>query len=261
MLLAGRQYLDRSGSLSTNMTLSVDSAFDRFEGWLLPPRCVLCNAPGQPGCLDLCADCERDFPSLPQPCPRCGLVRSGPPRDGACDPCRAEPPPYDRCHAAFEYAFPVDGLVQSLKYGGKLSVARVLGTLLARSVAQRGLHLDVDVLVPIPLHPGRHAERGFNQSFEVARWVARGVRRPCDPRRLVRTRATLPQVGLPTAERATNLGGAFAVAGDIAGRRVVLIDDVVTTGSTIGEASRALRRAGAFSIDVWCVARTAPGNG
>jgi ComF family protein len=206
-------------------------------------------------------DCEADFDRVPDACPRCGLTRTGLQRSGECDRCLAQPPPYGRCHAAFEYAFPVDGLVQSLKYGGRLSVARVLGTLLGDSIAESGLHLDVDVLLPVPLHASRHAERGFNQSFEIARWVARGVRRPCDPRALVRTRPTRPQVGLPLAERATNLEGAFAVVGDVAGRRVVLIDDVMTTASTVREASRTLRRSGAFSVDVWCVARTAPGTG
>jgi len=243
------------------MQFPVDSVLDRFQGWLLPPRCVLCNGPGQPRCLDLCVDCEAGFGSVPGACPRCGLARTGLPRPGECDRCLVQPPPYDRCHAAFEYAFPVDGLVQSLKYGGRLSVARVLGTLLAGSIEERGLHLDVDVLLPVPLHASRHAERGFNQSFEVARWVARGVHRPCDPRALVRTRPTAPQVGLPLAERATNLAGAFAVVGDIVGQRVVLIDDVVTTGSTVREASLVLRLAGAFSVDVWCVARTALGSG
>jgi ComF family protein len=146
--------------------------------------------------------------------------------------------------------------VQGLKYDGQLANARVLGTMLGRSVRPAGLHLDVDVLVPVPLHPEKLAERGFNQSIEIARWVAREVGRPCDCASLKRTRFTRPQVGLPLAERRENLQGAFAVTGSLRGRRVAVVDDVVTTGSTVRECAWALLRAEAASVQVWCVART-----
>jgi ComF family protein len=112
------------------------------------------------------------------------------------------------------------------------------------------------MLLPVPLHPGKLAERGFNQSIEIARWTARMLRRPYVARALVRNRATRPQVGLPLAERVANLQGAFAVAGSVRGKRVAVIDDVVTTGSTVREVAAALRRADASSVDIWCVART-----
>ncbi len=174
-------------------------------GWCLPPQCVLCHGRGQPPTLDLCAACEDDLPVHPRPCIRCALPAGRGPDFSECARCRADPPPYDRCHAAFRYGFPLDGLVQGLKYDGQLANARVLGTLLGRSVQRAALHLDVDVLVPVPLHPDKLAERGFNQSIEIARWVAREVGRPCDCASLRRTRATRPQVGLPLAERLENL--------------------------------------------------------
>jgi len=243
------------------MASPVDRTIDRLAGWLLPPQCILCRARGQPPALDLCAACETDLPALAGGCPRCGLPRETGLAHGDCARCRHDPPPYDRCHAPFDYDFPVDGMIQSLKYGGQLAMARVLGTLLARSVQSVGLHLDVDMLLPVPLHPGKLAERGFNQSIEIARWTARLVRRPCVERALVRTRATRPQVGLSLAERAANLDDAFAVEGSVRGRRVVVIDDVVTTGSTVRAVAGALRRADASSVDIWCVARTPPSSG
>jgi ComF family protein len=238
------------------MGILVDRRLDRLAGWLLPPRCVLCHGRGQWPALDLCAACEGDLPALAGCCPRCALPRATGTASHECGRCRRDPPPYARCHAPFDYDFPVDGMIQSLKYGRQLAMARVLGTLLAVSVLSVGLHLDVDVLLPVPLHPGKLAERGFNQSIEIARWTARLVRRPCAVQTLLRTRPTRPQVGLPLAERVTNLHGAFTVAGSVRGKRVAVIDDVVTTGSTVREVAMALRRADASSVDIWCVART-----
>jgi ComF family protein len=189
-------------------------------------------------------------------CPRCALQAEPHSAFTECARCRADPPPYDRCHAAFRYGFPLDGLVQRLKYGGQLATARVLGTLLGRSVHRAALHLDVDTLIAVPLHPDKLAERGFNQSIEIARWVAREIERPCCHEILRRSRATRPQVGLPLAERLANLAGAFGATAQVEGRRVAIVDDVVTTGGTVRECAWALRRSGAASVDVWCVART-----
>jgi len=146
--------------------------------------------------------------------------------------------------------------VLGLKYDGQLANARVLGTLLGRSVRRAGLHLEVDALIPVPLHPHKLAERGFNQSIEIARWVARESGRPYDRASLRRTRDTRPQVGLPLTERLDNLQGAFAATGSLRGRRVAIVDDVVTTGSTARECAWTLRRAEAAAVQVWCVART-----
>jgi ComF family protein len=177
-----------------------------------------------------------------------------------CTRCQGIDLPFARCFAPFLYAAPLDGLVQDLKYGGALANARVLGTLLGHSVRSFGLHLDVDLVVPMPLHTSRLLERGYNQSHEIARFAAREVGKRCAPHVLRRHRSTSPQVGLTREARAANVAGAFLADRDqVAGRRVALIDDVVTTGSTARAAAEQLRTAGAFTVDVWSVARV-PGG-
>jgi ComF family protein len=170
----------------------------------------------------------------------------------------ASPPPYAHCHAAFRYADPVDILVKSLKYGGRLTMSRVLGELLARSIAATA-STEAAVLLPVPLHPLRHAERGFNQASEIARWVARRLGIDCDDRLAARVLAGPRQVGLTAAQRRTNLRGAFvADRARVYDRHVVVLDDVLTTGSTATALTESLLHAGAARADVWCVALADP---
>ncbi len=150
-------------------------------------------------------------------------------------------------------------MILDLKYEAALANARVLGTLLGDSIARLQLQQAVDVIVPMPLHVDRLVERGFNQSHEIARFAARPLGLDCEPRLLRRSRPTRPQVGLAREERIANVRGAFCAGpASIAGRRVALVDDVVTTASTVAEAAQVLRAAGAAAVDVWAVAR-APG--
>jgi len=214
----------------------VDRNLDRLGGLLLPPRCVLCGDPGQPPCLDLCRACEAGLPDASAP------VGYG-------------PAPLRRCHAPFDYDHPLDHLVQALKYRGQLAVGRVLGTLLGERVATLSLQADVDVLLPVPLHPLRHGGRGFNQSAEIGHWVARRLDRPLAPRLALRRRDTRPQVGLAVADRRINLAGAFAASPAARGLRIALVDDVTTTGRTLQELAAVLLEAGAESVEGWCVAR------
>jgi ComF family protein len=217
-----------------SMRNSVDRQIERLCGFVLPPRCVLCGRRGQRPCLDLCHGCEASLPPAREPEPGgTGVLR--------------------RVYAPFSYAAPLDQLVHSLKYRGHLATGRVLGTLLAERLEALGLHRDVDVIVPVPLHPARLAARGFNQTSEIARHVGRRLQRPLDERIATRCRATPPQVGLHLDERLRNLAGAFVAAG-VAGRRVAIVDDVTTTGSTLAALAAALQVAGATSVDAWCVA-------
>lgn len=167
----------------------------------------------------------------------------------------AGPRPLRRTCAPFAYAWPLDHLVHALKYRRQLATGRVLGTLLAGGLARHGLQHDVDVIVPVPLHPLRHAERGFNQAAELARHVSRSLRLPVADSLAERRRATSPQVGLHLDERRRNLAGAFVATAAASGLRIALLDDVTTTGRTLQELAAALLEAGAAAVDGWCVAR------
>jgi ComF family protein len=213
----------------------VDRNLDRLGGWLLPPRCVLCGSRGQAPSLDLCADCGA-----------CLAV--------AAEPVLAGPEPLRRTCAPFAYAWPLDHLVHGLKYRGQLATSRVLGTLLAHWLAGRGLHAEADVILPVPLHPARHAERGYNQSAEISRAMERVLRLPVRGSLATRRRATSPQVGLGLEGRRLNLAGAFD-ARRADGLRIAIVDDVTTTGATLQELASALLKAGALAVDAWCVAR------
>ena len=216
----------------------VDSGLERIGALLLPPRCVLCGGRGQPPCLDLCRDCEADLP----PARPAILSGQGPLRLSL---------------AAYGYEPPLDYLVHALKYRGQLAVARVLGNLLGAAVESSGLQHEVDVLVPVPLHAARHAERGFNQSHEIARWAGRRLRRRIDPCLVQRRRETRPQVGLGSDERHINLAGAFVAVAPVRRVRVALVDDVTTTGTTLQELGAVLLEAGASSVVAWSVGRAA----
>ena len=240
----------------------VYTKIDRWAGWLLPPRCVLCRRPGQRPAYDLCVDCEAEIPVVPDPCWRCGLPRGGEEGgeggEGGCAHCRALELPYSRCVAPWAYEFPVTQLVQALKYEGALANARVFATrMVAQARREQGNSWqEAALVVPMPLHPSRLVERGFNQSHEIARVVSRLLDLRLADKALRRIRHTAPQVGLTRQQRAGNLRGAFvADPAIVAGQPVLLLDDVVTTGSTVLEAASTLRAAGAKSITVWAVAR------
>jgi ComF family protein len=214
---------------------------------LLGQDCLLCG--GRSAGTLACDGCRADLPWLVEACPQC----AGPTRGGErCGACLARPPQFDLTLAVWQYAFPVDRLVLALKYGKRLALAELLGDALARRVGGR----RVDAVVPMPLAPRRLAERGFNQALEIARWAADRAGAPLAPACVERVRDTPPQTGLPLAERAANVRGAFACGRALAGATLAVVDDVMTTGATAEELARTLKRAGAAHVENWIVART-----
>jgi ComF family protein len=201
---------------------------------LFPPRCCLCGFQGASLDLDLCDFCRADLPWNPEP-PAAELF-------------------------AFRFEHPVDDLIRRLKYQGVLANARVLGVLLAQAAQQCGAPLP-KLLVPVPLHRARLRERGFNQASALARYAGRMLEIPRAPLALRRVRDTPSQTALDLGERHRNVRGAFAVQGPRALRRllaaehVAVVDDVVTTGSTLNELRAVLLRAGVRRVDLWAVAR------
>ena len=172
-----------------------------------------------------------------------------------CGTCLRQPPQFDMTVAAWRYAYPVDRLVQALKFHGRLALASFFADALASLVE------GADVVIPMPLHPARLTERGFNQAAEIARHLTGklGTGKPWTRLALQgasRIRRTLPQADLPVDERLRNVRGAFACALDLTGARVAVVDDVMTTGATLGELAKVLKRAGAARVENWVVART-----
>jgi ComF family protein len=220
----------------------------------LPQHCELCVARSGAGLL--CAACVADLPRLGECCPVCAIPSAG---GATCGACLAHPPPWSRTIAALVYAFPVDRLLQQLKYGGRLALGDWAGETLADAVrdgfASRAEAARPDVVVALPLTPARQRERGFNQARVIAPRVASAMRLPLRSP-LVRIAGTKPQAALAWNERAKNVRGAFRVDGDVRGVRIALIDDVMTTGATLAEAARILNDAGAADVECWVVART-----
>lgn len=218
----------------------------------LPQRCRLCGGPARG--LGLCPACRADLPWLPQArCPVCAL----PSQDGQiCGACLRHPPAWQRTRAALLYDFPIDGLIGALKYRGDLSLAPLLADCLAGNVEPGA----VDVLLPLPLHAARLRARGFNQAAELARPLARRLGLPLLHHAAAqRLRDTPPQAGLDRAARLKNLRGAFAVRQDpVRGRRIAVLDDVMTSGATLGELARTLKQAGALAVECWVIARALP---
>jgi ComF family protein len=216
---------------------------------LLAQDCVLCAAPS--GERTFCDGCERELPRIGPACPRC----AGPSPGGAeCGSCLRLPPSFDATVAVWRYEFPVDRLVHALKYGGRLALAEAFAAALAAALGVR----RVDVVVPMPLASTRASERGFNQAMEIARHLGRATGARVDPHLVARIRDTLPQADLPHDARVTNVRGAFACTGPVAGPTVAVVDDVMTTGASLEALAGALKAAGAASVENWVVARTWP---
>jgi ComF family protein len=209
----------------------------------------------------VCRACWRSIrPAEPPACFVCGQPlpswRTISVATERCAACRRRPPAFDRGAVACDYEGPLRAIVHAFKYDGRRSLARPLGRLL-RDAGRQVLD-DSDAVVPVPLHPWKRLQRGFNQSADLARTLALPVRLA-----LRRSRATRAQAGLTPGQRRRNVAGAFALArwpaGTIvAGQTLVLVDDVMTTGATLDACARVLKRAGAREVRVLTLARALP---
>jgi ComF family protein len=230
------------------------SLVNRILDALLPGRCALCADPGTRGAL--CAGCLNDLPWLAARCDSCGATLAA---GALCADCARGERPACAVFAAMVYEYPVDRLITGAKFHGRLAFARLAGELLTLSV-ERWLAANVlalpDIIVPVPLHPRRLGVRGYNQALEIARPVAARFGLSLAPGVLRRTRPTREQTALSAMERRQNVQRAFLAGGGLRGARVAIIDDVVTTGSTLGAVAHAIQEAGAAHCQAWTVARS-----
>ncbi len=223
-----------------------------IQSRLFVPVCVLCKGPGTAD-RDLCEDCLQELPTNTRACQRCALPLP-PGAETLCGECQRDSPAYHAAVAPFQYAPPLDHLILGLKFQGKLQLSRLLGELMADHLARRA-DSRPELIVPVPLHPSRLRERGFNQALELARPIARRLGIALDYRCCERIRATAAQSQLRGKERRTNVKGAFRMIAPIAARHVAIVDDVVTTGHTVDELARVLVKSGVEKVEVWACAR------
>ncbi len=231
--------------------MEIYNRLKNVQSWLRPQACLACQGGTTDG-QDFCSGCATTLPHLGPACPQCAAPYDLGAHAAVCGRCQTEAPAYTASRALFRYAFPVDRMIQGLKYHGQLHNARVLGELLATRLAGQSAP---DCILPVPLHRARLRERGYNQSLELARVVARTLNVILDYRSLRRTRPTASQTGLPLDERARNVREAFALAPDFSARRVAIVDDVMTSGHTVNAVAKCLRGAGVEEVEVWVVAR------
>ena len=224
-----------------------------IQDYLLPPTCLLCGNKGFKS-HDLCDICYQRLLRNKRSCYRCAeIFESNVSTPSLCGHCISTPPAFDETYAPFVYQAEMRHLVTQLKFGGHTKNARLLGLLLAEHLKQTAQLPEL--IIPVPLHKLRYRERGFNQALEIARTVAKELNIPLDITSCQRTHDTPHQIGLTAIQRRKNLEKAFTLIKPIKTQHVAILDDVMTTGSTVHEIASLLKKAGVERVDVWVCAR------
>ncbi len=204
--------------------------------------------------MDLCQACFADLPLNHDCCYRCGehfeFTVNIP---QLCGRCLKKPPRFDETHAPFLYEESLKFVITQLKFQHRYSHARLLGTLLAKQL-MKNTELP-ECLIPVPLHPKRYQERGFNQSIEISRHLSRQLSIPMDIKSCIRHRDTAHQTDLAAKQRRKNMRQAFSILSPLRYQHVAIVDDVMTTGATVSSLAEALKKQGVARVDVWVSAR------
>jgi ComF family protein len=237
------------GKKLSNLSAYILNGCSKFVHAIFPYHCALCGTSISNRLL--CTGCDADLSRYRvTACPICALPTLN---NLVCGHCLQRRPTFDHTLAAFSYHFPIDRLLHAFKYSGDLALIEILAKPLAQLAAD---HPRPDLLMPMPLHPERLKERGFNQSMEIAKPISRWLSIPLSANACQRTRNTPSQTGLKWKERRRNVRGAFACDLDLTGKKIAVLDDVMTTGATLNELSRILKNCGASEVSAWVVART-----
>lgn len=227
----------------------------KLAAWLMPYTCLFCHNLSDRA-QDLCTACLKDLPIIDHPCKCCAKPLSSM-LDLICGHCLMHPSFFDRTLALFAYKPPITRFIMQLKFNHALLNARVAGELLADKILTEWYVEQPlpDLIIPVPLHVKRLKERGFNQAVEIARPLANKLHLPLDLFSVQRVKSTAAQATLLAKERWHNVQNAFAVEKNFTNMHVAVVDDVITTGNTIQEFCRILKKSGVRQIDVWCSAR------
>lgn len=226
----------------------LNSCTNFIQAWF-EQDCLLCGSAS--GSNLICPACHDGLPRHASACPVC----AAPGANAVCGECLRHPPAFERTSAALDYTFPVDKLIQAYKYRHQLALARLFGALLSDAVrAQAPPHR----ILPLPLHPARLRERGFNQAHEIAKRIGKDIGVPLAPRLARRVVNTASQATLDWDARKKNMRGAFACDEHLDGQHIAVVDDVMTSGATLNEAAKTLKHAGAAQVSLWVVARALP---
>lgn len=238
-------------SIPNHLKLNISSIFRQ----LVPAQpCVLCGNMSHDGIW--CSACDAVMPYLNAAhCPICALPTA---LGEVCGHCLKKPPPYSRTIAVFGYRFPVDRLIQAMKYQEQLALSQIFADKLLQCLRHDNLP---DFIIPMPLHPARLRERGFNQAQLLAAPLSANLHIPLLDSACHRLRNTPSQTALPWRERGKNMRGAFTCELDLSNKHVALVDDVLTTGASMRALASAVQKQGATDISAWVIARTAPHDG
>lgn len=219
---------------------------------LLPISCLLCH--GRAEKHDLCSACKQDLPWLENVCQRCA-VPLGNETQAHCGRCQKMPPYYDSSVVLFEYVEPINHMLNKFKFHHQLCYGNLFGNLLAERLACHNIPLP-ELVIPVPLHPARLRVRGYNQALELARPLAKILKLKLNYSALIRRHNTAQQSLLAKTQRYANVQGAFQLIRPLTARYVALLDDVITTGSTINACSKILKAGGVENIAVLAIAKT-----
>ena len=220
-----------------------------LKSQLFQAPCLLC-ACSKGGEFGLCADCLNELPYQDNSvCPQCGLLSF---EHQLCGACIASPPDFDLTKALFRYEYPISQMLQQYKYHQQLH----LSASFAELMLQRHALQNIDLIIPMPLHPSRLQMRGFNQALEIARIIAKRLNIDVNSLAAQRIKLAPPQASLPLKARVQNMKGAFICHENLSGLRIALMDDVMTTGASLNALAKAVKAKGAAHVECWLIART-----
>ena len=230
--------------------------------FLFPSRCILCgqtvSAHADKKNIELCGDCYGALPFNMNYCLRCALpLVDGVSKNTLCGRCVRRLPDHDYAYSLFRYEGDIIRLIHQLKFSEKIICARSIGELLLSVLMEDGALSTErpDCLLPVPLHPSRLRQRGFNQSIEIARVISKKLSIPIEYDAVIRCRRTTAQTGLNASRRQKNIKDAFSVTSELSHRHILIIDDVVTTGSTVNELARVLKNKKVERVGILSIAR------